>query len=156
MALLAVGTALLGVLLQRTWHPGIPFGIDMDLWSFSAIDHAAGHRLLVPPAYPTLTALLAQITGVGPLRAATAISAGAMAAVPPLAWLLARRLGAGFSASLVAALAPLLTPGLLLEGHQVTPTPSPRSACWGWPWPPPTSRPAPAGGPTRRCCWRWP
>jgi len=123
MSLLALGTAVIGVLLQRRWHPGIPFGIDMDLWSFSAIDLAAGHGSHVPPAYPALTALLVHGSRIGPLQAATAVSAGAMAAVPPLAWLLARRLGAGLPASAVAALAPLLTPGLVLEGHQVTPDP---------------------------------
>ncbi|MFH1467102.1 MAG: glycosyltransferase family 39 protein [Pseudomonadota bacterium] len=123
MALLALATALVGVLLQRHVHPGIPFGIDMDLWSFSAIDLRAGHPSLVPPGYPALTALFSQLTGAGPLAAATAVSAGAMAAVPPLTWLLARRLGAGMPAAGVAALAPLLTPGLILEGHQVTPDP---------------------------------
>jgi len=121
--LLAALTALVGVLLQRAQHPGLPFGVDMDLWSFTALDMGLGLGSTLPPAYPGLTALLARVTGAGTLDAATGVSAGAMAAVPALGWLLARKLGAGRPAALIAAFVPLATPGLLFEGHQITPDP---------------------------------
>jgi hypothetical protein len=95
----------------------------MDLWSFTALDMRSGIAATLPPAYPGLTALLSALTGAEVLDAATAVSAGAMSAVPALTWLLARRLGARWAAALVAALVPLLTPALLIEGHQITPDP---------------------------------
>jgi hypothetical protein len=123
MSALALITALIGVLVQRSFHPGLPVGMDIDLWSFGALNLHAGNPARVPPAYPGLAAVLMGLTGCDHLRATTAVSAGAMAAVPPLAWLLARRLGATPLTSWLAAGIPLLTPSLVFWGHQVTPDP---------------------------------
>jgi hypothetical protein len=123
MAGLALLTVLLGALIQRAFHPGLPVGMDLDLWSFGSLELGLGHPARVPPGYPALAALLSGLTGCDALRATTAVSAAALAAVPPLAWLLARRLGAGPGTAWLAAALPLLSPSLLFWGHQTTPDP---------------------------------
>lgn len=92
-ALLLFGAALVPILrmLLGLTHPA---GGDTDLWGLYALNTPLGTPSAVPPAFPALVYGIHAVAGLLPVPAAGLAAALGAALVPPVAYLLARALGA--------------------------------------------------------------
>jgi len=109
LALLAFG-ALLPWALRAALGMSHPAGSDPDLWGLYALNVPLGTPCAVPPAFPTLVYLIHAVTGLLPVPAAALAAWIGASLVAPLAFALARALGAGRIPALAVGALALTTP----------------------------------------------
>jgi len=118
LPLLVVGLAVPAVLPELLGMVG-PGGSDPGLWVLAAENLRVGASPTTAPLYPGLAAGLAAITGASTAGAAHAVSVVAFALLPPVTWLLARRLGADTITAMVAGVLGLLLPSCMVFAVQI-------------------------------------
>lgn len=109
LALLLFG-ALLPWILRAALGMSHPAGSDPDLWGLYALNIPLRTPCAVPPAFPTLVYLIHAATGLLPVPAAALAAGIGSALVGPLAYLLARALGARPALAAAGAALALCTP----------------------------------------------
>lgn len=101
------GIAIL--LFRSLFHLWGPLGSDAILWLFSSYNLDVGAPSLVPPLYPALLLLSSVLPVMDATSAGLILSALSLMLVPPLAFILGRRLGVDTLSSFAAAIVVLLS-----------------------------------------------
>lgn len=110
VAALLIFGALLPLVLRAFLGMSHPAGSDPALWGLYALNVPFGTPCAVPPAFPALVYLVHATTGQLPIPAAALVAGIAAALVGPMAYLLARGLGARPPLAAAAAVLALTTP----------------------------------------------
>lgn len=118
LVILAAGAVLA---LRRSIGVTQPIGLDIELWSFAALDLRSGNPSYMEPGYPALVALYGVWTGITNLDAAAQVALLASVVLPGGVFLVGRELGAPRWAALVAAALAMGQPRVLSLGQQVSP-----------------------------------
>ena len=116
--LLVVGCVIAALLPQVLGMVG-PGGSDPGLWILAAENLRVGASPTTAPLYPGFAAGLAAISGLPSARACHALTLASFALLPPVTWLLARRLGAGVHSGLAAGFLGVALPSSLVFALQI-------------------------------------
>ncbi len=117
--LLGVAGGIVPALLPRLLGMVGPGGSDPGLWVIAVENLRVGAAPTTAPLYPGIAAGLAAVTGSSAAGAAYALTVVAFALLPPLTWLLARRLGAGPTWAAAAGLLAVVLPSTLAFSVQI-------------------------------------
>ncbi|MDP7114778.1 MAG: hypothetical protein QGH45_22585 [Myxococcota bacterium] len=109
-AILLLFGAALPLALRAALGLSHPAGSDPDLWGLYALNVPLGTPCAVPPAFPSAVYLIHLCTGLMPVPAAALAAWGAATLVGPLAYVLARWLGARPMLAAAGAALALTTP----------------------------------------------
>ncbi len=118
LLLLGVGCAVPWLLPRALGMVG-PGGSDPGLWLVAAENLRVGASATTAPLYPASSAALAAVSGLPTATACTAVTVLCFALLPPVAWLLARRLGAGAISGVAAGVLFLALPSSLAFSVQI-------------------------------------